>query len=251
MKTTIQYAGHEFECDLSEPLDISIPVSRGGSPNAFFLHQPSFITVESGGFIGDVKRGGSCNVEDIYLSPHGNGTHTECAGHISNEKISILESLREYFFLARLITLEPVNREAQSVLDSGSIKKIMDKNDLEVRALIIRTLPNLPSKRSHNYSGSNPPFCTSGFIEHVNSLGVHHLLVDLPSLDREDDSELKAHHTFFGNTLSLSIEKTVTELIYVPEEYQDGLYWLNLVPAPIESDASPSKPILYRTRMKE
>jgi hypothetical protein len=38
---------------------------------------------------------------------------------------------------------------------------------------------------------------------------------------------------------------SITELIVVPEMLQDGLYLLNLQFAPIESDAAPSRPIVY------
>jgi hypothetical protein len=38
---------------------------------------------------------------------------------------------------------------------------------------------------------------------------------------------------------------SITELIVVPENTQDGLYLLNLQFAPIESDASPSRPVIY------
>ena len=39
---------------------------------------------------------------------------------------------------------------------------------------------------------------------------------------------------------------TITELIRVPVELPDGLYYLNLMIAPLQSDTSPSKPVLYR-----
>ena len=44
----------------------------------------------------------------------------------------------------------------------------------------------------------------------------------------------------------LTQEKTITEMIYVPNEISDGLYVLNLQIAPFENDASPSKPVLYK-----
>ena len=42
-----------------------------------------------------------------------------------------------------------------------------------------------------------------------------------------------------------NLNRTITELIYVPEEVTDRQYLLNLQIAPFENDASPSKPILY------
>ncbi|MNT20180.1 hypothetical protein D3C72_1554800 [compost metagenome] len=39
---------------------------------------------------------------------------------------------------------------------------------------------------------------------------------------------------------------TITEMIYVSDEIEDGNYILNLQIASFENDASPSKPILYK-----
>jgi hypothetical protein len=39
---------------------------------------------------------------------------------------------------------------------------------------------------------------------------------------------------------------TITEMIFVENEIQDGSYILNLQIASFENDASPSKPILYK-----
>ncbi len=39
---------------------------------------------------------------------------------------------------------------------------------------------------------------------------------------------------------------TITEMIYVSDEVEDGDYILNLQIASFENDASPSKPVLYK-----
>jgi hypothetical protein len=39
---------------------------------------------------------------------------------------------------------------------------------------------------------------------------------------------------------------TITDFIYVPNTIEDGEYLLNLMIAPFENDATPSKPILYK-----
>ncbi len=43
-----------------------------------------------------------------------------------------------------------------------------------------------------------------------------------------------------------AMHKTISELIYVPNDIFDGTYILNLMIAPFENDASPSKPVLYQ-----
>jgi hypothetical protein len=78
------------------------------------------------------------------------------------------------------------------------------------------------------------------------------LLIDLPSVDREEDEgKLLAHKAFWNvkdvNNLNTDacLNCTITEMIYVNNEVQDGSYILNLQIASFENDASPSKPVLY------
>jgi hypothetical protein len=76
---------------------------------------------------------------------------------------------------------------------------------------------------------------------------VEHLLIDLPSVDKEKDGgELLAHRAFWNFEGKMRKQATITELIYVPNNIKDGTYFLNLQVAPFENDASPSRPVLYR-----
>jgi hypothetical protein len=81
---------------------------------------------------------------------------------------------------------------------------------------------------------------------------IQHLLIDLPSVDKEkDEGKLLAHKAFWNVTdvndlnLDARLEATITEMIYVPDNVADGSYLLNLQIASFENDASPSKPVLY------
>jgi hypothetical protein len=76
--------------------------------------------------------------------------------------------------------------------------------------------------------------------------GIKHLLIDLPSVDPEEDGgRLSAHHAFWNYPQQPRLDATITEMVYVPSTIADGLYVLNLQIAPLETDASPSKPVLY------
>ena len=46
--------------------------------------------------------------------------------------------------------------------------------------------------------------------------------------------------------ITVRMDATITEFIYVPNTVEDGEYLLNLMIAPFENDATPSKPILYK-----
>ena len=68
-----------------------------------------------------------------------------------------------------------------------------------------------------------------------------------------DAGKLSNHRVFwnveqgsFDANERTRINSTITELIYVPNEIEDGEYLLNLQIAPFAADASPSRPILFR-----
>lgn len=75
---------------------------------------------------------------------------------------------------------------------------------------------------------------------------VQHLLIDLPSIDREKDGgKLVAHNTFWNTGAKIRFDATITELIFIPNTVEDGTYFLNIQMASFENDASPSRPVLY------
>jgi arylformamidase len=127
---------------------------------------------------------------------------------------------------------------------------LMDKlADKKTEALIIRTLPNVEFKLHENYSGTNPAYLNTDCIAFLEECGVEHLLIDLPSVDRESDGgALAFHHQFWQVPESPQFNKTITELIFVPNEVEDGNYILNLQTAPFDNDASPSRPVLYKIK---
>ena len=62
--------------------------------------------------------------------------------------------------------------------------------------------------------------------------GVKHLLIDLPSVDKEkDEGKLLSHHAFWNTSGKVRLDATITEFIYVPNTIKDGLYFLNLMVA--------------------
>ena len=96
-----------------------------------------------------------------------------------------------------------------------------------------------------------PAFFSIEAMEYIVSLGVQHLLVDTPSVDRLlDEGNLSAHNIFWETKekeFNLnSMTKTITELIFVSEKIKDGIYLLNLQVPSFVSDAAPSRPILYK-----
>ena len=108
MIATIQYNSKKLQIDLSKPLDISIPMRASKTNvNAWYLEEPKIEPVKSGDWIGSVEKGADVNFNNIMFNPHAHGTHTECVGHITKEVHSINKNLKQFFFLAEVITVAP------------------------------------------------------------------------------------------------------------------------------------------------
>jgi kynurenine formamidase len=244
---------NEFKIDLSKPIDISIPLTNTDeNPIAWYIEKPVIEPVVFGDWIGKVSEGkSSTNFNNIFFNPHGHGTHTECLGHITREFYSINQCLKQFFFLAELVSVVPEIQGDDWVITRNQIKKALGSKTPE--AIIIRTLPNFKIKKSLKYSNTNPPYLAEDAANFIRENGIKHLLIDLPSVDKEqDEGKLLAHKAFWNvkdvNNLNpdARLNCTITEMIYVPEEVEDGSYLLNLQIASFENDASPSKPILYQ-----
>jgi kynurenine formamidase len=243
---------NNFEVDLSKPIDISISLSNTDeNPIAWYIEKPVIEPVVFGDWIGKVSEGSSStNFNNIYFNPHGHGTHTECLGHITKEFYSINQSLKQFFFLAELVSVLPELQNEDLVITKNQIEKAL--NGASPEAIIIRTLPNTSEKLSKKYSNTNPPYLSEEAAVFIRESGIQHLLIDLPSVDKEhDQGKLLAHKAFWNvkDVANLNadarINSTITEMIFVNDAVKDGSYLLNLQIAPFENDASPSKPILF------
>ena len=234
-----------------EGIDCSIPLSNTvANPRAWYVDFPAFEPVRDSNWTGSVAEGGSVNFRNLYFNPHGHGTHTECLGHITPEIHSVNHKIDEVFYLAPLITVEPelVFQEdgtVDRVVTRASIGGRLD--NIQAEAVIIRTLPNDTGKKHNNYSGTNPAYCSTDILPLLEDMGVKHLLIDTPSVDKENDGgKLAFLHGFWNVPENPDFERTITELIYVPENVEDGWYLLNIQTAPFENDATPSRPVLYK-----
>ena len=257
MNNTLSIGGIEY--DLSNPVDISIPLRFGGpQPNAFGVDPAVAVP------LGDTRSGSSVNFERYAVAAHCSGTHTECVGHITHERISIRNCLADCLVSAALITIAPEVSDADRVITAPQVHEAVEallQHDawrsarVAPRALVVRTLPNDGSKLTRRYDAENIPSYFSGeAMQLIFEMGVDHLLVDLPSIDRLLDDGKLANHRIFWQVQPGSFEvgretrtgATITELIFVPNEIADGRYLLNLQIAPFESDAAPSRPVLFK-----
>lgn len=254
MKATIEHSTGNLEIDFSQPIDISIHTSNNElDAKAWYVDPVRIEPVRTNEFIGSVHEGGSVNFRNISFNPHGNTTHTESVGHIAEEVVDLQKCLTKFFFKAQLITVSPedILEDVSEWIRKGD--KILPMSLFEHRiaeridAIIIRTKPNSEEKKHMQWSSTNWPYLLAETATFLAQNNIHHLLIDLPSVDRENDGgKLLAHRAFWNYPENTRLNATITEMIYVPDSIEDGLYMLNLQPASFVNDASPCKPVIYK-----
>ena len=269
MKATLHFVSGDVKIDLESGVDLSTRLEfEGQQPSAFGLPRAWSETFRAGGFVGDTRLGGGVNCETVTLNPHGNGTHTECVGHIVDERVYVSDILQDVFSKALVISVHPEpigttneNYEAQHadddiVVTAKSLATAINQADLSGWALIIRTLPNPESKRHAHFSGHQPTYFTREAMALIYQAGVKHLLVDFPSVDREDDGGLLPNHHVFWDVpagthafLNVPSSNTITEMIYVPDSVVDGVGVLTIQIPDFAMDAAPSRPLYFKTTL--
>jgi arylformamidase len=244
---TVEIAGQRWRVgtqghDISIPLEFDAP-----QPQFFGAARAGASVVAAGSFVGDVRRGGSCNCSTHTLTPHCNGTHTECVGHVTAERLSVRDLSGDHFTAALLVSVASAPLMTRTALAAAVAPHELS----HYRALVVRTLPNGRDKLERNYDRAPAPYFEADAMRWIVDHGVTSLVVDLPSLDRGDDPALTAHRLFWGlppgATRAAQAARpaaTVTELAFIDDSIADGHYLLNLQVAPFVADAAPSRPIL-------
>lgn len=267
-KIILTRGGLDLEVALDQGTDLSIALDfNGPQPNAFGLPRASAQPFSAGAFVAATEQGAGFNCDGLSLFPHGNGTHTECVGHIAHGPHFVHEHVQDALIPATLlsVTLQRLGDTQESyphlatpedwVITADALHEAflaIDADPLWLEALIIRTYPNDREKVWANYTGQNPAYLTAEAMQWVLNRQARHLLVDLPSVDREEDQgQLPNHHDFWAvphgehAATAGSEGRTITELIYVPEHVVDGHYLLNLQVPALLTDAAPSRPTIY------
>jgi arylformamidase len=242
----IAFGGRQWIADMQRAFDLSLPLDFAGSQPTFFTApRASASAYTVGSFVGDVARGGSCNCSTYTLTPHCNGTHTECVGHITREPVNICDVAPSALQLAKVVTVATTRAIERSHLESVALESHT--------ALVVRTLPNDATKLGRDYDREPQVHFDPQAMQWVVEHGIEHLVTDLPSVDpAHDEGALLAHRIFWGlpeRETSVARAKrrqaTITELAFIDSTIVDGDYLLNLQVAPFLSDAAPSRPLLY------
>jgi kynurenine formamidase len=231
--------------DFSKPIaDLSLAVSDVA--RAWYIDAPEFSPVVLGEWTGSIAQGGSVNFFNVQFNPHAHGTHTETAGHITEKRHSINTHFRDVMTKSLVLTLLPQEGRVRFEDFHAVWTQAQAKGwTFATKSVVFRTnTGNHPGTKK--FSGTDWPFLEAAIGTFLREQGVDHLIIDQPSVDREEDGgALACHHAFWGPQPEKSLHRTITELAHVPMSVADGPYALLLQVAPIENDAAPSRPLLY------
>lgn len=261
----IKFGGRKYAIEpIGRDIAIALRPDRD-QPNHFGADPARSEPMRAGAFVGDTRRGGSCNCETLTLTPHCNGTHTECVGHVTDARFGLDQIATGLTGIAALVSITPRHRPARNGETGEDL--VITADDLaralattwhpDATSLVLRTLPNDADKTTRYYDPSAPcPYLTANAAGLLVERKINHLLVDMPSVDRLlDGGRLEAHRIFWGlppGSRELAAadrpQATITEMIYAPDEIVDGLYYLNLQVPRLALDAAPSRPTLHRLR---
>ena len=253
-----EWSGRQFAADLSRPVSIAIPLDFAGPQAACFDAPPASSRPLFAGL--------SCNCETLTLAPHCNGTHTECVGHLTEDRVAVSERVPGGLVLALLVTLAPVSAAASGegsdpepapgdrLVTAAALEGASGRFDgARPGAMILRTA-EAASGPHRSYRGAAPaPYLSRQAAAWLVARDIQHVVFDLPSADRADDGgRLTAHRVFFGlpqgsrrSRDASRPQASITELAWIDASIPDGWYLLDLQMPAFLSDAAPSRPLLY------
>jgi kynurenine formamidase len=260
--------GRPLQADFGNPLSIAIPLDFEGPQPACFDAPPATIRpLRAGSFVGDTRAGGSCNCATLTLAPHCNGTHPECVGHLTDDRVAVSDRIRGGIDLALVITVQPADattsREDSDpppaaddrLVTAAALAAATTRHaGPSPRALVVRTMSASAGAPLQHYRGPAPaPYLSRQAAAWLVERGILHLVLDLPSADRADDGgRLTAHRIFFGLPAgsrraadATRPAASITELAWIGAAFEDGYYLLDLQMPAFLSDAAPSRPLLY------
>jgi len=234
--------------NFDQAIDITIPLDfKGLNPNAYYAEAAREEVIRMGNFVGSVAEGGAVNYAKISITPHGNGTHTECYGHISADPEATIGKANKFLFTAFVVEIEARKQGNDLVILLSDLQNALGNNKPE--ALIIKTLPNSDDKLTKAYSGTNPIYPEPGIGAWLANMGFEHWVLDLPSVDREEDGgKLANHHGFWQYPHATRKDAIITELAFIPENVKPGWYVLQWSACRWKTDAAPARLVIYPLR---
>jgi len=245
--------------------DVVLPGIDASIEQSFLENQPvhfgaakaTATPLIAGSFIGDTNVGGSCNVSQLVMVPHCNGTHTETVAHLEKDSPSPHELIDQPFYPSFLLTIKPTDDlrgetypsfvPGDLVITAQEIQKNLKEcqNFIAGGALLFRTLDNSEQKKICRWEIDRPsPYFTREAMAFIGQMPIKHLIVDFPSIDRsQDGGQLLNHRDFFQDR-----SRTITEMAFFPSKLADGFGLVSLGVPLFRIDAVPSRIIVYQLK---
>jgi len=231
------------------------------SSNAFFIPLPQARTLEfEGQFVGDVERGGSCNVDILSYVPHGI-THLETSAHIlgaASAPPTVKDIPPQHLSgIALLIDLTHLETNPGSRIPWDAVEEKLKQNVLPVSMLAIKTKASMLPP-DYDFSGNDflsvSPSAARGIHDYEVTINgtadpstilqrrIDCLILDLPSIDPEEDQgKLLAHRRFFGlpdtGHDAQDPEKRVLVELARFENLSEGYYFVTVTPPLFQANA--------------
>ena len=156
----ITYEGKQYLISSENAFDLSIKNNfSGDAPTFYNSSQPSCEPLVSENFIGNIQKGGSCNVPIVSINIHCTGTHTECEGHVNDSNSAIVDICPIDFIPASLITISPeqANRTEESYHVALTEDMVITKNAINNANLI-------------HYAGNHKPWTIEAGCEESSTI---------------------------------------------------------------------------------
>ncbi|MDH5404684.1 MAG: cyclase family protein [Candidatus Heimdallarchaeota archaeon] len=233
---------------LGSPISASREVQFNPTPKssgAFYLPPFQISTFEVKNiFVGDILRGGSCNVTIHNYSPH-NLTHLETSLHIVDNGIPVSAIPNKHLNgILYLIDLTKTYDQDDECIKWDDISEQITNLHPSVTFIALKTYSSTLDQ-FHDFSGEDPLFLdpfAAKMIHDLKNNKINGLILDLPSIDKETDGgKLLAHRNFLGLPRE-GIKSTVEEFRFIVElayfeNLQQGYYYLNITPPKIDDNA--------------
>lgn len=265
--TFVDARGGRWSSSADALLDASLPIlPDGATPRAFGLPAATEAPVPiGGGRVLRVRAGASVNCDGLHLHPHGDGSHLECAAHILAEddpraaaaKATLAAASPLWCGLLVDVRAVPLGESGETyagthapddaVISAAALAPALTAArargpGLRYDALILR-VQAAPVEDDVDFSGRNPPYPTDQAATLLAAEDARLLVLDLPSLDREDDGGTTPNHRAWwglGPGRSARLDRLVFELARLPAGLDPGPVAVHLGAAPLRSDAVPA-----------
>ncbi|MDG1252180.1 MAG: cyclase family protein [Schleiferiaceae bacterium] len=242
--------------DVEGPFDLSLAVEIGRK-RAWYIEGMQRRPVRLGDWVGSLNEGGAVNFLTLEFNPHAHGSHTETLGHVCRGHFPVNQIDIPWMQEALIVTVRSqIDPDMGQCIRWAQLEEAIETaGGLQgATALLVRAFSEVAGVPEMDHSNTDAPYFEPLVGSKLAEGGILHWMVDLPSVDREEDGgALACHRAFWNVPLGLSeaqpdsrVDATISELLHIPATVADGRWHLQMNVASIENDAAPCRPMVFR-----